>query len=160
MMGAPEGLEELNKRLVEAVAGDDLDTARECLAAGASANHAVVSETPGFNHESTSVLYTACQNRNTAMVELLLADGADPNNGYWEASIIDSKSTPCLIAALSSIEIVRRLLEKGADPNATRRSREDRLSEESALWIAQEGLRDIPELAQLLIEYGARAIKS
>ena len=62
--------------------------------------------------ESTPVLYLACSNADSVVVELLLGYGADPNRK-------SNDGEPPLVAAArtGSSTVVRLLLEHGSDPN-------------------------------------------
>ncbi|MDT4969591.1 MAG: hypothetical protein QOJ64_4328 [Acidobacteriota bacterium] len=69
------------------------------------------------SYSDTAVLYVACQKKNKDLVDFLLAAGADPNADYSLRAVWGNESTPCLLAAVPAIEIVKALLQKGADPN-------------------------------------------
>ena len=103
-------------------------------------------------------VYEACEQKNKKLVELLLANGADPNAEYDQSASWGSEHEPCLFAALkpprASVQILRVLLEGGADPNIPRVWRENYDHEVTALSIAENsGNR---ELVALLKEYGAK----
>ena len=89
------------------------------------------------------LLYLACQNAGTAMVETLLAAGANPN-----ATLPSGESVLMTAARTGSADAVRALLERGADPNA----RETSHQQTALMWAVSH---DHPTVAQALIDHDA-----
>lgn len=139
----------VDERLYQAVQQNDIRAASEALEDGASANY-IHRESDSSVSTDVAVLYVACENKNKDLVDLLLAGGADPNAEYSERAVWGSESRPCLLAAIPSIEIVRALLAKGADPNIPSVWREDRNNYRTALQAASGN----QELIDLLKQYG------
>ena len=138
--------------LLTAVEAGKLAAARAALGDGASPDALrVVSEDHGCQ-SSTPALYTACQSGNEPMTRLLLSAGANPNAIWKRRGMLDFEERPCLIAAFEHPEIVRLLLESGADPNQPSLWGEDCSNYTSPLSHA----RGKPELECLLKRYGAR----
>ena len=148
----------IDERLFRAVQRDDVDAAVEALKRGASANPIHIDEDTTVR-DRIPVLYAACKKQNRKLVELLLAHGADPNAEFDQSASWGSEHEPCLFGALSpsgpvkhaSVEIVRALLESGADPNIPRVWRENFDNEVFAIdraWGNQE-------LIALLTKYSA-----
>ncbi len=140
-------MSEVDERLYQAVEQNDLSVASEALENGASANY-IHREGDSRTYDTCeAVLYVACKMRNKELVELLLAGGADPNAEYSENAVWGNSSIPCLYEAIPSIEIVRALLEKGANPN-------------TLVFpyprTALEAASGNQELIDLLKQYGAR----
>jgi len=118
-----------------AVRGEDLDTAKQLLAAGANPN--------AVNRYGVSPLSLAAGNANGDMVEILLKAGADAK------TVIKEGETVLMAAARTgNPKAVRLLLEHGAVADA----REERLGETALMWAAAE---NHPEAAKLLIAHGA-----
>jgi hypothetical protein len=138
--------------LLSAVEAGDLEAARAALAAGASANARVDVRDEWACSSSTPALYTACYRGDTAMVELLLSHGADPNGVFKRRGIVDFETQPCLMAAMPRLDIVSMLLRAGADPNLPGTWGEDRTTETSPLRRADGN----PMLTDLLWSFGAR----
>jgi hypothetical protein len=141
----------VDEQLYEAVLRDDLLAARGALNLGACASYVHTDEKQWVRVE-TAVLFIACEKKNAEMVNLLLAHGANPNGERYEHAVWGSERDPCVFAAIPSEDIVKELLEKGADPNVPRASREDCHTEETALQAVQGN----PELLRLLKQHGAR----
>mgnify|MGYP001337490785 CR=1 FL=1 len=112
-----------DESLYQAVRRKDVDYALKALKSGASANYVYIDKTPTYT-DCFPVLYTACKEKKKELVELLLAHGADPNAEFDQRAVWGSEHEPCLFAALDphrpSVDIVRVLLEGGADPNVPR----------------------------------------
>ncbi len=145
-------MDEIGKRLFRAVKHNEFDSALDLLGRGASANFVHLESSSNYNTK-TPVLYVACQNENVALVELMLAHGADPNAEYDLRAVWGSEHEPCLFAAPTNYEITKALLENHADPNIPRIWREDRNNVVSIIaraWSNQE-------VVSLLREYGARS---
>jgi ankyrin repeat protein len=88
-------------------------------------------------------LSRACTNGSAAMVELLLAAGADPNTR------IGTGETPLMTCASSgSVAAVRLLIARGGDVNA----KEPSQNQDALMWAAAERHADV---VRLLIEAGA-----
>jgi len=84
----------------------DLDMVRKLLRAGANPNEVV----PPLNE---SALHAAARG-SPAIVELLLAEGADPNIKEG----MNGQTSLHLAASMGHVEIVSLLLREGADPNS------------------------------------------
>jgi hypothetical protein len=89
------------------------------------------------------------------VVRLLLERGADPKGGERMSAPWGSEWTPCLYAAAPNVEIMKALLDRGADPNTYAYSRDDVMSEHSVLDAAST-----PEARELLISHGGRGATS
>lgn len=138
--------------LFAAVKSGDLVTARAALANGASPHAEFFASKANGSFTSTPVLYFACQSGNELVARLLLSAGANPNAIWKRRGMLDFEECPCLIAALAHPEIVRLLLESGADPNKPSLWGEDCSNYTSPLSHA----RGKPELEDLLRRYGAK----
>ena len=143
---------EPDEALLSAVEAGDLEAARAAFAAGASANARVDVRDEWSCSSSSPALYTACSRGSTAMVELLLSHGADPNGVFKRRGIVDFETQPCLMAAMPRLDIVSILLRAGADPNLPSTWGEDRTTETSPLRRAHGN----PTLTDLLRSFGAR----
>jgi uncharacterized protein len=118
-----------------AVRGEDLETAKQLIAAGANVN--------AVNRYGVSPLSLAAGNANGDMVEILLKAGADAK------TVIKEGETVLMAAARTgNPKAVRLLIEGGAVVNA----REERLGETALMWAVAE---NHPEAAKLLIAQGA-----
>jgi len=95
---------------------------------------------------SNTALHTATVNSRVELAKLLIANGADINAiGYEENKGL---TPPIVLAAWEgSIEMLRLLLDAGADPNLA-------ASAETALYCAAE--HNAEEKVMLLLERGAR----
>jgi ankyrin repeat protein len=89
-------------------------------------------------------LYLAAEGGNVAMIQKLLAAGADPNQ-----AVLSQNETPLMFAARSgNVEAVRALLDKGAELEAT-----DKLRGSTALlWAAEQNQAAV---LKLLLSRGA-----
>src|SRR5262252_3584295 len=118
-----------------AVRGEDLEIAKQLIAAGANVN--------AVNRYGVSPLSLAAGNANGDMVEILLKAGADAK------TVIKEGETVLMAAARTgNPKAVRLLIEGGAVVNA----REERLGETALMWAVAE---NHPEAAKLLIAHGA-----
>jgi len=118
-----------------AVRGEDLEAAKQLIAAGANVN--------AVNRYGVSPLSLAAGNANGDMVEVLLKAGADAK------TVIKEGETVLMAAARTgNPKAVRLLIEGGAVVNA----REERLGETALMWAVAE---NHPEAAKLLIAHGA-----
>jgi len=149
MLAPMSTAEDLNERLFVAVESGDLESARAALAGGADARYAREESGDSFRVE-TPVLFIACTKKHPALVELLLAHGADPDACFKDDDSWHQKDT-CLRAAMPSLEIVTLLLERGADPNQPSEAGESCRSPTHCLKDAAENA----ELTALLKRYGA-----
>ncbi|WP_317930264.1 ankyrin repeat domain-containing protein [Halioxenophilus sp. WMMB6] len=97
-----------DQQLLAAVQHADLNQAQQALAAGADANH--------LQPDGSSLLAWAVDSQYPAMVQLLLAKGADPNRHNPE---LPSFSPLLLACERGDIKIVAQLLAAGADVSAS-----------------------------------------
>ena len=143
----------------------DLESARALLGAGADVNQAT--------EYGWTPLLTAINNRNYALAALLLDRGADPNignKGRWtplylatDNRNIEGGDYPVPKADLDHLEIITKLLEKGANPNA--QIRENTLTRTifTMQWFFEDGATAFVRAAQsgdsellaLLLKHGA-----
>jgi ankyrin repeat protein len=111
---------------------DDLETAKLLVSANANAT----------NRYGVAPLSLACQNGNTAMVELLLAQGADPN------TTLRGEETVLMTAARTGkAGPVKALLARGALVDA-----KEKRGQTALMWAAAEGQSAVVEL---LLKAGA-----
>jgi|GEM_PF-5508383 len=162
-----DGPSRADQRLYEAVQRRDVTAAAEALVYGASASYARVDRWD-YGRCSEPVLHMACKQHDLEMVELLLGYGANPDAQYEKEAGSYFEYEPCVHAVLVGpipdytpeqgrvtprpVEIMSLLLERGANPNATYRDRDDCYREFTLLGSA----RNNPELVALLERYGAR----
>jgi ankyrin repeat protein len=105
---------------------DDLETAKLLVSANVNAT----------NHYGVAPLSLACQNGNTAMVELLLTQGADPN------TMLRGGETPLMTAARTGkTGPVKALLARGAEVDA-----KEKRGQTALMWAAADGHADVVEL--------------
>jgi ankyrin repeat protein len=151
--------------LVFAAREGDLESARRLIAAGADVNQQT--------EYGWTPLLTAVNNRNYAVARLLIEHGADvnrANKGGWtplylatDNRNIEGGDYPVPKADIDHLELIRLLLDKGANPNL--RIRENTLTRTifTMQWFYEDGatpfLRaaqssDI-ELMKLLLTHGA-----
>ena len=143
----------------------DIESARALLDGGADVNQ--------VTEYGWTPLLTAINNRNYALASLLLDRGADPNianKGGWtplyiatDNRNIEGGDYPVPKPDLDHLEIITKLLDKGANPNA--RVREDTLTRTifTMQWFFEDGATAFARAAQssdtvlmkLLLKYGA-----
>jgi ankyrin repeat protein len=143
----------------------DLESARALLDAGADVN-----QTTEYNW---TPLLTAINNRNYRLASFLLDRGADPNianKGGWtplylatDNRNIEGGDYPVPKPDMDHLEIITKLLDKGADPNA--RVRENTLTRTifTMQWFFEDGATPFVRAAQsgdselmaLLLKYKA-----
>ncbi|MEV8632506.1 ankyrin repeat domain-containing protein [Streptosporangium sp. NPDC051023] len=124
------------EELLEAVARDDAERAERLLQGGTAADPTGPSE--------TTALYAASAGGRTAIVEALLAHGADPGR----ISGGEDEGLPlCAAAALDHVGVVEALLRAGADPSGREGGGWTAL-----LWAASNGRADA---LKTLLEAGA-----
>jgi ankyrin repeat protein len=105
---------------------DDLDTVRLLVTARVAVT----------NHFGVTPLSLACQNGSTAMVELLLERGADPN------TVVRGGETVLMTAARTGKPgPVRALLARGAEVDA-----KERRGQTALMWAAADGHAEVVEL--------------
>src|SRR5260221_9379614 len=93
------------------------------------------------NDQGIGPLSLAITNGSAAIVQLLLANGADANLAR------ESGETPLMTAArLGQVDVMKMLLERGANVNA----RENRFGQTALMWAA-----GTPGAVRLLVERGA-----
>jgi len=143
----------------------DIESARALLDGGADVNQ--------VTEYGWTPLLTAINNRNYALASLLLDRGADPNianKGGWtplyiatDNRNIEGGDYPVPKPDLDHLEIITKLLDKGADPNA--RVKEDTLTRTifTMQWFFEDGATAFARAAQssdtalmkLLLKYNA-----
>jgi uncharacterized protein len=130
----------LSQELMQAVWSGSIDTVRSLVESGADVNASdehgsgtLLNFDPGItayllskgadpnkqtNENGAAVLAGLCYVNQTECVRLLLAHGADPNRGRDE-----SMETPLhhALAGKADIEVIRLLIQAGANPNAKTR---------------------------------------
>ena len=143
----------------------DIESARALLDGGADVNQ--------VTEYGWTPLLTAINNRNYALASLLLDRGADPsiaNKGGWtplyiatDNRNIEGGDYPVPKPDLDHLEIITKLLDKGANPNA--RVKDDTLTRTifTMQWFFENGATAFARAAQssdtalmkLLLKYGA-----
>jgi ankyrin repeat protein len=151
--------------LVFAAREGDIESAKALLDGGAKVNQTT--------EYGWTPLLTAINNRNYALAQLLIDRGADvnmPNKGGWtplyiatDNRNIEGGDYPVPKPDLDHLEIIRSLLQHGANPNG--RIRENTLTrtiftmqwfhENGATPFVRAGQSSDVELMQLLLDYGA-----
>jgi ankyrin repeat protein len=104
-----------------AIERNDLDLARGLIAAGAEAG--------AMNRYGVSPLYIAALNGNAEIVALLLDNGVDP-----KLAIAEGETALMTAARSGDVATIDRLIEAGADVNAT----EDWKEQTALMWAASE----------------------
>jgi ankyrin repeat protein len=143
----------------------DIESARALLDGGADVNQ--------VTEYGWTPLLTAINNRNYALASMLLDRGADPNianKGGWtplyiatDNRNIEGGDYPVPRPDLDHLEIITKLLDKGANPNA--RVKDDTLTRTifTMQWFFENGATAFARAAQssdtalmkLLLKYGA-----
>ena len=118
-----------------ATRGEDVETAKLLLAAGANANAA--------NRYGVTPLSLAANNASADLVDVLLKAGADA-----KAVIKDGETVLMAAARTGNPRAVQMLIDRGAVVDA----RESRMGETALMWAVAE---NHPEAAKLLIDHGA-----
>ena len=151
--------------LVFAAREGDLESARRLIAAGADVNQQT--------EYGWTPLLTAVNNRNYAVARLLIEHGADvnrANKGGWtplylatDNRNIEGGDYPVPKADIDHLEMIRLLLEKGADPNL--RIKDNTLTRTifTMQWFYEDGATPFlraaqssdTELMKLLLAHGA-----
>src|SRR5688572_16726245 len=151
--------------LVFAAREGDLESARKLIAAGADVNQTT--------EYGWTPLLTAVNNRNYQVAKLLIEHGADvnlANKGGWtplylatDNRNIEGGDYPVPKPDMDHLELIRLLLEKGADPNA--RVKDNTLTRTifTMQWFYESGATAFIRAAQssdtalmsLLLKYGA-----
>ena len=151
--------------LIFAAREGDLESARALLGGGADVNQT--------SEYGWTPLLTAVNNRNYRLASLLLERGANPNlanKGGWtplylgtDNRNIEGGDYPVPKPDLDHLEILRQLLERGANPNA--RIRENTLTRTifTMQWFFEDGATAFVRAAQssdtalmqLLLKHGA-----
>ena len=151
--------------LVFAAREGDLESARRLIAAGADVNQQT--------EYGWTPLLTAVDNRNYAVARLLIEHGADvnrANKGGWtplylatDNRNIEGGDYPVPKADIDHLEMIRLLLEKGADPNL--RIKDNTLTRTifTMQWFYEDGATPFlraaqssdTELMKLLLAHGA-----
>ena len=105
-------------------------------------------------------LLSAVDRRDEAAVELILTHGSDPNATYSSEENrsdgeIVKEERPCAFAVLSSPEILRLLLEHGANSNAEEISTVVDSSETRTPLLYEACARRELKAVELLLQHGA-----
>ena len=106
----------LNARLTNAVGAADIELAHGLLERGADANHRWRAYFGVW--DDVSVLSLACSYRRPAMIELLVAAGADPNFRTRRHSLVYevAGSFECVAALGRGVDFGAPAYDRGADP--------------------------------------------
>jgi ankyrin repeat protein len=113
---------------------DNAEMARLLLRAGANAS--------ATNRYGVTPLYAACLNGSTAMIELLLEAGIDPN------TTVAGETALMTAARTGTVDALKTLLTHGADVNA----KEPGQRQTALMWAAAE---NHASAVQLLVQHGA-----
>lgn len=102
-------------------------------------------DTKAVTRLNATPLYVAAETGSAAMIQKLLAAGADPNQ-----RVLSQEETPLMFAARSgNVDAVRALLDKGAQIEAVEKFR----GSTALLWAAEQNQSSV---LKLLIERGAK----
>src|SRR4051812_32123918 len=124
-------------KLIEAVKRGDAAAVRALIAQKAPGNDINASDPDG-----STALHWAVQRDDVALIDMLLAAGADVK------AATRYKITPLSLACTNgNARVVDRLLKAGADPNA--------VSEEGQTALMTASLTGTPDAVRLLLEAGA-----
>ena len=126
-------------KLIDAVKQGDAAAVRALIAQKAPGNNVNASDPDG-----STALHWAVQRDDVALIDMLLAAGADVK------AATRYKITPLSLACTNgNARVVDRLLKAGADPNA--------VSEEGQTALMTASLTGKPDAVKLLLEAGANA---
>ncbi len=120
--------------LFEAIEAEDQAALRRLIDDGADVNEF------DFDNGQGTPLEVACERGHEGVVEVLLAAGAKPDGGLFQAPIVSASSA-------GFTALVERLLRLGADP--------DGRDEEGASALAHAAACGFKDIARLLLEAGA-----
>ncbi len=151
--------------LVFAARIGDMHSVRALLEAGADINQ--------VTEYGWTPLLAAINNRYYRLANYLLAQGADPNianHGGWNALYLATKNRnieggdyPTRVPDADDLDMIRTLLDHGADPNLRMRSSTETRTVFTHQWLHEEGATPFLrasmsgdlELMQLLLDHGA-----
>jgi len=151
--------------LVFAAREGDMASAKALIEGGADVNQTT--------HYGWSPLLTAVQNRYYKLASYFLEQGADPNianEGGWtplyiatDNRNIEGGDYPTRKPDMDHLELIKRLLAKGADPNLRMKSSTETRTIFTNQWLHEEGATPFLRAAQsgdvvlmkLLLEHGA-----
>ncbi len=152
--------------LVFAAREGDIESARILLAAGADVNQ--------VTQDGWSPLLTAIHNRYYRLASFLLDRGAQPglaNKGGWtplylatDNRNVEGGDYPTRTPDLDDLELIRKLLDNGADVNAQIIDDTETRTHFTGVWLSEDGATPFLRAAQsgditlmkLLLERGAR----